>query len=205
MVTHSFPCPTQPVPHPFRAQTVPDVEGGASGPAGGSNALLELKRERAEALDASPVNFFDGNGLMRQEADPLKVLAKKRGLIAQQKRIPDPNAPYLTLDDGLPRFLSDFSEGAAGVASFRLHVQLGKIELATHPLMSREQWLARQMLTLYRDVELRKSVGLEEYYENRLLSVEEVSMSRAANPNLNPERTPPAAPWPSPIPIFHQI
>ena len=125
----------------------------------GTPPATELLSRRVESADPFPSEPFDANGVMEQEADPIKRV-NGAVMVAQIKR-GDPLAPHRQLEIAGPSFMS---AGAAEFPQYALEVEVGRVEMAAHPAMAREDWLAARLRAMHRDTRLRAAVGLERHY-----------------------------------------
>jgi len=163
-----------------------DVEAGGNrrDGGGGCGTSLAALRERADARDVAPAEFFDENGVMHQAPCPLRRWGPgdAGSLFALQATAP-PDAPYRLLDlspPSLPGGPTAAQGGSVGGPTpheqfrrYMLRLEIGRVELRAHPGMAREDWLAAHLRALGRDFALRREVGLEEYLADRLCALEE--------------------------------
>jgi len=133
-----------------------DVEAGAQAV---SETAEEKMARRVEGRDGHPLEPFDENGVMVQEACPLKKVGGKM-LVALQKQ-GDPLAAHRQVANAGPAYMTN---AIAQFTSYHLEVEIGRVELHAHPAMAREDWLCAHLVALHRDAKLRDSVGLERYY-----------------------------------------
>lgn len=59
------------------------------------------------------------------------------------------------------------------VRTFRLDIELGRLEFLVHPGMAHEDLLVARLLAAFREFKRRESIGLVPYYANRLAALEE--------------------------------
>ncbi|CAG9467202.1 unnamed protein product [Pedinophyceae sp. YPF-701] len=109
--------------------------------------------------------LIDENGLVLQGANPLR-----RELGRDPKRH-DPMAPHLALvvrEPGVAMLTSSDE-----VRKYRLDLEVPRVQLAAHPAMTREDWLASRLAAVYQGYRTREHAGLQALYSRRLMALEE--------------------------------
>ncbi|KAK9808578.1 hypothetical protein WJX72_000007 [[Myrmecia] bisecta] len=114
--------------------------------------------------------WFDKDGIMISLPNPVKAYPER-----PLRKFDKHNKPFYVKR----RFVkpSVRNTSVQGQRAFRLDIELGRLELAAHPLMPREHWLACRLFTAFREFKRRQAVGLTTLYANRLAALEDALLS----------------------------
>jgi hypothetical protein len=133
------------------------AEGWAGGSGDGRGEDEEAPESRGK-----PSPFFDADGCLHAEPDPLDPA------LGRSVRAFDPLADYTQTWFSTPQVSAGVEE-----ESFRLDLAVGRLELNAHALMGREDHLAKALLGLFREFQKRRRAGVLEHLETRLAAAEE--------------------------------
>lgn len=104
-------------------------------------------------------------------------LPDPRGLSIERCPLdPDPTAPYALTFFQHPT-ISELLAPVQQLPTFRLDVSLGRLEFSAHDMMTREEWLALQLLQGVRDRKRRERSGILQHLQRKLLALEEGLLS----------------------------
>ncbi|GBF93799.1 hypothetical protein Rsub_06131 [Raphidocelis subcapitata] len=182
------------------ASRVPEEELGLFVPPhprvnNGSLYKLEQRLSRATAIDPSALArraatgaplpeprplaaapggrwWFGANGLMLQEPCPLKPHKERPARRWDQNEAETATA-----------FLAPAAHGGGAAEegrSYRLDVEVGRLEFGVHPGMGPEQRLAAKLLATYRELKRRQAVRLGPFYARRLAALEDALLAARA-------------------------
>eukprot|EP00878_Enallax_costatus_P041446 GHUV01048227.1.p1 GENE.GHUV01048227.1~~GHUV01048227.1.p1 ORF type:complete len:323 (+),score=114.29 GHUV01048227.1:813-1781(+) len=110
--------------------------------------------------------WLDEHGLMLYEPDPSKANKQRPW------RRYDQNADVTGIS-WLPAVLAPLHLLDSRGVSYRLDVELGKLEFEVHPYMTLEHQLAAKLLCSFREYHRRVSLGLVTFYSNKLAALED--------------------------------
>ncbi|GAX76484.1 hypothetical protein CEUSTIGMA_g3929.t1 [Chlamydomonas eustigma] len=132
-----------------------------------NGSLTQVPLAPEPPLNIAPLRWLDDSGLMIYEPQPLKAYKERPWRRYDQDK--ENTSTYRRL----PIVENAGEQSGEGSQTYRLDIELSRLEFHLHPGMAKEDLLAARLLAAFREFKRRESVGLVSYFANKLAALEE--------------------------------